>query len=843
MSATFDRTWIWHPAFSENQPGTAGLFVHFRRLFTLEKEPPTTLKIHISADTKYKLYVNQHLVSFGPVKGDQNLWFYDEVDIGPFLRKGENHVAVHVLRLFYATQFAPSFPRLASGGLRITVPEDEEEYSEHLHSSTQWESAIDPFASLRVDEPEDVFLHTYEAHRRQHGDVPLEWKAAKVLELKNSTGNTPPWNLSPRLIPPHQVRKACFAEIHNLQSDVPLETWRNALLAGQSKGSRPEVCLAPGSRHQFQLEVTAHTTAFLRIRFLRPSYSGSSIRLSYAESYEDEPDLYEGVRRKAHRRDMTKQLLGPHDFYQLQGRTNFPGPRYFENEELQEIFAPFHYRTFRFIKVDISVEGAGLVFQGIDIDSVHYPLDVQANITSGSQESIVQPLWTTSLRTLVNCMHDCYEDCPFYEQLQYAMDTRSSALFTYCVSGDDRLARQAIIQLYNSFQPRLGLTASRAPSHRQQFIPHFSLYWICLLGDHLEYFDDKIFLTKFIAVVDAILTTFASLIDPQLGLVKWEIRTGIWNYVDWTKEWKPYGCPLVCERTGFSTFTNEIYAYTLQTAAKIATAVKRTAVADEYRQRAEKVAAAVREHCFDGEFFTDSLVSAQADDTLVPYSQHSQVWAVLSGIVQGPGAQELLRKSIRQTNEKKFVQESLAMSFYTLRALSMAGGTVYEDHFHAFWEPWRYQLAMGVTTWIEDSISQRSDCHAWGSAPLYEFVAEVAGVRPAAPGWKAIQVRPRLKLYPELDARVPLRMVNGKTSGIVHVSWAQGTATTDVWVRIKVDMKGAQPVPVHISLPGLEMTLDSDSNSEFLVHRPSQSLPVLTFTRLTSRKCLENNNS
>ncbi|KAJ5394559.1 uncharacterized protein N7487_012200 [Penicillium crustosum] len=809
MSSTFDRTWIWHPAFPESQPDTAGL-LHFRRQFTLSIEPPKSLKIHISADTRYKLYVNQQLVSFGPVKGDQSMWFYDEVDIGPFLRTGENHVAVHVLRFFYATQFAPSFPRLPTGGLRILVPTDEGKYSELLRTSEQWESAVDPCASLRVDEPEDFFLHTYESHRRQHANSPLTWKPAKVLEFKNSTGNTPPWHLSPRLIPPHQIQPAWFTEIYNVHSDVPLETWRAVLLARPSEQARRAgVCLAPGSRHQFELEVAAHTTAFLRVWFLRPTSGGSAIQLTYSESYEDEPDLYVGVRRKAHRRDMTKQLFGPHDSYQLQGPANGPGPGYFVDEEETEVFAPFHYRTFRFIKIDIAVEGAELVFQGIDVDSCHYPLDLQAQIMAGPGDTTVDSLWTTSLRTLVNCMHDCYEDCPFYEQLQYAMDTRSSALFTYCVSGDDRLARQAIIQLYNSFQPRLGLTASRAPSHRQQFIPHFSLYWIGLLSDHLEYFDDHVFLSRFLAVVDAILASFAARIDTHFGLVKWDIRPGIWNYVDWTTEWKPYSYPPVCERTGFSTFTNEIYAYALSMAATLADALQRPAVADEYRERARHITVAVRKHCFDGEFFTDSLVSAQADDALTPRSQHSQVWAVLGGIVHGAEAQELLRKSIQQTKAGHFVQESVAMSFYTLRALSLAGGSLYEDHFHAFWEPWRSQLAMGLTTWVEDGNSQRSDCHAWGSAPLYEFTAEVAGVRPAAAGWKAIQVRPRLNLYPEMDARVPLRMVDGKTSGMVHVSWVRGATTTDVRVCIKVEMRhAARPVPVHIYLPGQEIVLE-----------------------------------
>lgn len=85
MAATvLDKSWMWHPSFSEAQGSTAGLFVHFRKHLQLE-QVPKTLPIQITADTRYKLYVNKSLVAFGPVKGDANLWFYDEVDIASFL--------------------------------------------------------------------------------------------------------------------------------------------------------------------------------------------------------------------------------------------------------------------------------------------------------------------------------------------------------------------------------------------------------------------------------------------------------------------------------------------------------------------------------------------------------------------------------------------------------------------------------------------------------------------------------------------------------------------------------------------------------------------------------------
>ncbi|KAL5619912.1 hypothetical protein FOBRF1_003158 [Fusarium oxysporum] len=816
MSATFDRTWMWHPSFSEDIPDTAGLFVHFRRQFSIESDRlPESLKIHITADTKYKLYVNHQLVAFGPVKGDHNLWFYDELDIGPYLKEGDNYIGVHVLRFFYSTQYAPAFARLPTGGLRITIPDTIAPWPELLSSSDSWETAIDPNSRLRVDESEDVFLHIYESHQVQDSGRPLDWLPAQVLKFKNSTGNSTPWHLSPRLIPPHRITAGTgFTGIHNLKSNVPMETW-SAFLLEHEHGTplQRRLHLEPGSRHELELEVAHHTTAFIRACFSRPSERGGYIKITYSESYEDEPDYYTGARRKEHRSDRTKQLFGPHDIYNFRGEDGFNRLEYYD-ETKYETFAPFHFRTFRFIKVEILAGSSGLDFRGLDFQMAHYPLDVRAILSAtrgpnhSSSAAAVDDLWNTSVRTLVNCMHDCYEDCPFYEQMQYAMDTRSSALFTYCISGDDALARQAIIQLHNSFQPRLGLTASRAPTHRQQFIPHFSLYWILMLCDHHDFYGDGEFLSQFMPVADAILTYFESRVDSELHLVKLEFGpdAGTWHFIDWTKEWKPYGYPAVFERTGISTYTNAIYTYTLNAVSKLISALGRPALGDEYRDRAKRIASSLRAHCFDGEFFADSLVSAYAEGEMPKYSQHSQVWTVLSGAISGREAQTLLRKSIERTVAGQFIQESIAMSFYTLRAFSLAGGNVYDDHFHQFWKPWYDQLELHVTTWVEDAVAQRSDCHAWGSVPLYEFMAEVAGVRPDRPGWKAIKFQPRLKLYSSLSATVPVGTVGGETLGAVHVSWTGSDAGVKIIVR--GERLVSRPVPLHVVLPNQDLRLD-----------------------------------
>lgn len=495
----FDDTWMWHPSFTEERGDTAGLFVHFRRDIVLHGEIPDCMKLHVTADTRYKLYVNHQLASSGPVKGDLAMWFYDEVDISPYLVSGVNRIRVLVLRFFYATPYAAAFPRGPLGGLRIVAADMNGEgpcrpLAHQLRGGPAWETAIDPFTTFRIDEPEDDFLHTYETIARKAGQK-LEWTAATCHRFQKTTGLMAPWRLFPRIIPRMTLDKAKLTALHNVQSALPLASWESVLLAHDG-GNRSEdnphggILLPAGSSHRLDVEAPHHMTAFLHFRFRRSSTGGSKLAVKYAESYEDTPVLVPYLRRKGNRRDHSKSLFGPTDFYELQGAA--PDSQLFGHhmgEDLCEIYAPFHFRSFRFLQISIDVGASCLVFDGIDVQEAHYPLDVLASVQApGPDATGIDKLWSTSVRTLVNCMHDTYEDCPFYEQLQYAMDTRSTILFTYYLSGDDRLARQAMLQLRDSFQPSLGLTSSRAPSHKPQVIPHFSLFWIAMLADHWNFF-------------------------------------------------------------------------------------------------------------------------------------------------------------------------------------------------------------------------------------------------------------------------------------------------------------------------------------------------------------------
>ncbi|WP_409340500.1 alpha-L-rhamnosidase C-terminal domain-containing protein [Paenibacillus sp. MBLB4367] len=169
------------------------------------------------------------------------------------------------------------------------------------------------------------------------------------------------------------------------------------------------------------------------------------------------------------------------------------------------------------------------------------------------------------------------------------------------------------------------------------------------------------------------------------------------------------------------------------------------------------------------------------------FSQHAQIWSVISGTVQEEQAQTLI---LRMMKDDTLPAVSYAMSYFLFRALSASG--LYRHSFE-MWDIWRRLASLNLTTWVEDPVSQRSDCHAWGAVPLYEFTAEILGVKPAEPGFKRIRVAPQTG----------------------HLTWAKGEVATPhgnvkvEWYvessnKFSLALDGPPLIPVEIVLPNGE---------------------------------------
>jgi alpha-L-rhamnosidase len=124
--------WIW---LGSEEPQAAAMF---RKEITLT-EAPQKVKAWLTADIKYRLYVNGRLVSRGPVDmgldyagGTTHRWFYDFRDLTPFFTKGANVIAAEVFRQwpigFTVSRGQPGFlfeaDILRGDGQRMTVKSD-----------------------------------------------------------------------------------------------------------------------------------------------------------------------------------------------------------------------------------------------------------------------------------------------------------------------------------------------------------------------------------------------------------------------------------------------------------------------------------------------------------------------------------------------------------------------------------------------------------------------------------------------------------------------------------------------------------------------------------------------
>ncbi|KAK7415762.1 hypothetical protein QQX98_005675 [Neonectria punicea] len=763
--------WIWTPNWVDSSTeNTAGRVVAFTRTFSLSF-PPTSAVLHFSADTRYKLYVNGVRTAVGPSRSSPLIWYYDTLDIAPLLRSGINEIKFLVVRYFAASRTAMPFERTSFPGLTVIGKVEADATVVDLNSSISWGVQVDESIVFPTGLVDDVFLHISE----RVTPTPLIPPATPVTHgIRTLNGDISPWRLRPRSIPMPEESHVDVSTVRTCESTAAINDWTEYLSGNKS------LFLRANSSHTLDIQAQVHSTAFLRWAFKSEKQSQIHLKVTYSEGYELEPRSYPFFRTKADRLDAkTGHLIGPYDDVTL----DIPDTQ-------TVIYEPFWFRTFRLLRLEITVGAEPVELVSFGATQINYPLAVKASWDNlGDPQS--KEMWDVSIRTMRNCMFDGYSDCPFYEQLQYSGDSRSVGLFHYLLSGDDRLMRQAITNFAASVGTE-GLTQSRFPSHVPQLIAGFSLYWILQVCDHHLFFGDTPYARSFIPRIDGVLDFFHSHVD-SLGLVS-GLPEDVWQYVDWVTTWgatdehPDKGVPTSGRKSNRHTYFSMLYAYVLKQASRLLRETGRPGNADDYEQRAESLLEAIRTHCYDGHFFTDSTADV-ADD--LSYSQHCQVFAVLSGAAHPEDQARLVTEAFAKPH---FSKCSYMMQFYALRAFSIAGDDVYEAYWTNVWDPWRGMLANNLSTWEEDDVRQRSDCHAWGSVPVYEYCTELAGIRPLAPGFQEVLFKPRLRLSEAVSAKVAVGGDN-----LATVAWRTG-GSGELVVELQLD----KAVRVTSQLPGGE---------------------------------------
>lgn len=112
-------SWAWLPGWVDDDELEAGRRVVFRREWTRDETHSGPCMIRLSADTRYKLYVNGSRIAVGPTRGSDRIWYYDTIDITRKLVLGQNVIEIDVLRCYARPDRAWTFGRTRQAGLTV----------------------------------------------------------------------------------------------------------------------------------------------------------------------------------------------------------------------------------------------------------------------------------------------------------------------------------------------------------------------------------------------------------------------------------------------------------------------------------------------------------------------------------------------------------------------------------------------------------------------------------------------------------------------------------------------------------------------------------------------------
>ena len=108
--------WIWH-----NSYRGINVYINFEDCSTLG-EIPSDCRVKISCDRNYALYLNGEFIDCGQYSDYEDMKFYDELDVTPFVKTGRNDL----LAVVYYQGKSCSTYRRGEPGLIFEVTADGE---------------------------------------------------------------------------------------------------------------------------------------------------------------------------------------------------------------------------------------------------------------------------------------------------------------------------------------------------------------------------------------------------------------------------------------------------------------------------------------------------------------------------------------------------------------------------------------------------------------------------------------------------------------------------------------------------------------------------------------------
>jgi hypothetical protein len=717
-------SWIWHP----DRPAGQVAAVRFANAFRLDA--PEEFAFHVSADQRYELSLDGQVISLGPDRCDIRHWSFASYRVS--LPPGQHELEALV---WWIGPHAPAAQLSWRGGFILA---GEGPLEEQLTTGKGPWTATD-LAGWSFDErPGELPAHmvggfqTIDGRELFRSATPPVAPAVVLGPLEDSQwcSARAGWALHPSPLP-DQVRQQLrpgriIAVIDGgLDGEQPLcpehlqhpavDEWQK-VKDGSQAGIVP-----PGRTVSVLWDLDDYYCGYSQATL--SGGEGGELSMTWAEALFERP-LSRWSKHKGSRRNLVgKFYRGLRDTFVADGGEG-------------RSFRSCWWRSGRYVLLTARAASAPLRVEDVSFRETRYPMEIEGRFHC--DDPLPERIAPFARRGLQMCAHETFMDCPHYEQLQYVGDSRVQMLVNYVLTRDDRLCRRAL-ELFDWSRRMHGFVNSSYPSG-PQMISTFPLYWVLMVRDFAYWRDGLPLVRSLMIGVRAALEQYMRLREAD-GLLH---QLPGWPFVDTVPEWcnTLYG-PNV--QKGPSTIVNLLYAHALLAAADLEDVVGEAELAARNRRLARHTADAVLQR-----FWVADRSLVADDDRRHVFSEHAQCLALLAGVLphdrRGPCFEALISAPDLARAQPMYWMTYL---FETYRLFGRG------DLLLGKLGIWQDLMADGFATPPEMYEPSRSDCHGWGSHPLYHFQATLAGIRPAAPGFASVEIAPCPGPLRRIESRLP----------------------------------------------------------------------------------------
>lgn len=333
-------------------------------------------------------------------------------------------------------------------------------------------------------------------------------------------------------------------------------------------------------------------------------------------------------------------------------------------------------------------------------------------------------IYDVCVNTLVQCMHEHYEDCPWREQALYAMDSRNQMLCGYYAFDEKDFARASLKLMSKGLRPD-GILSICYPSGMDFPIPSFSTVYFIQMEEYIRYTGDISLAEECYPVLDTIIHTFIAKLQDNGLIENFYGEGGYWNFY----EWSPGMSGTFFEPNRYiEAPINAFFSLALDHMAKICDALGREDEAEQYRSIAKSVNCALAK-----EFYNPETKLFESFDTRCrgEYSVLTNALCLLCGAADEVDKTNMLR--ILSTNGKDncgytVYPNTLSMNSFRFDALLKLDREAYKQIIiDEIDRDYLHMLRNGATTFWETIIGLRdfghaaSLCHGWSALPVYYY--------------------------------------------------------------------------------------------------------------------------